>query len=222
MQSTRDTIGTQGRGDTLASETISPEPQPSAGALARSYLRTVFEGWWSLATALLRTVGARAADTSLVQVAFLAGCLGIIATTLLFPWIVYDVNLLAPEVAGRGSVYRIFFFLPGPLGLLLYFIGGRFRLPAFYGVVGLVGALYLAGMLWPNPVHTLMSDPAEYRFHFSIYVYGAALLLTAATAWQALQNHLVSLSEMRSYLLEPRAPQEPLNSPELSERHNAR
>lgn len=207
------------------SETISPvrppegqpDEKPGIVALGRGYLLTLATGWWSVARSLLNSVQSLAAGLSLVEWVFLLGCLGVIATTLLFPWIIYNVDLLAPEVAGRGSNYRLLFFLPGPLGILLYAINGRLRLPLFYTIAGLAAALFLAGILWANPVHTLMQDARDYRFHPALYAYGAALGIALATAWRALQGSLVSLEAVRDYLLEPRSPDEDLNSPQTSE-----
>lgn len=187
----------------------------SIPALARRYLRTLLGGWWSLAIALILSCRALVQTLTLLQILFLIGCLGMMATTLLFPWIVYDVTLLAPEVAGRGSNYRILFFLPGPLGILFYAIGGKYRLLVYYGLAVLIGLLYLAGVFFPNPIHTFMQNPGEYQFHPSIFVYGGSLALAVATAWQALRSSLISLDDIRAYLLEPRKPAEALN-PDLN------
>ncbi|MEQ9367067.1 MAG: hypothetical protein RIF32_22725 [Leptospirales bacterium] len=217
MQSTKESFGLDAAPASNPPEAGELQSLPGVGALARRYLQTLFSGWWALGAAGLRSLGTIAGKPGLVEILFMLGCLGIVATTLLFPWIVYDVNLLAPEIAGRGSNYRILFFLPGPLGLLLYAIGVQYRLPIFYAVGALVGLLYLAGILWPNPVHTLMRDPADYRFHISMLIYGGSLALAAATAWQALRSHLVTPGAIRAYLLEPRAPTEELNPPRLRE-----
>ena len=192
-----------------------PPIQTVALGLARQYLETLFRGWSSLGTQAFQAIRSLAGDLTIMQIFFLVGRFGIVGMNL-FPWIVYNVDLMAPEVAGRGSSYRMFFLLPAPLGLLFYLIGGKYRLPVYYGALVIVGLLYLAGFLFPNPIHTDMQRPEDYRLHLSVFLYGGFLALVAATGWQALQTTLVSFDGAKAYLLEPRRPAEPLN-PQLLE-----
>lgn len=195
-------------------------PQASGPlAVGLEFLRVLGTGWVSVIGALARWLREIRGPVSAGRLLFLAGCLIVITTTLLAPWIVYQINLTGLERPGRGSNYRILFFLPGLVGFACYAVGGRFRLPGFLAVAGIAAAVYLAGFFFTNPVHTLMRDPAEYALHPAVYVYGGGLLLSILTALQALRSPAIQPAEVRSYLLDRREASEPLN-PELFARRS--
>lgn len=196
--------------------TTSAAPRPSSPlAVALEFLRVLGAGWFSVSSALLGWLREIRGPASAWRGLFLAGCLIVLATTLLAPWVVYQINLTGFETPGRGSNYRILFFLPGLVGIACYIVGGRFRLPGFLLIAGIAATVYLAGFFFTNPVHTLMRDPSEYRLHPAVYVYGGGLLLSILTALQALRSPAIQPAQVRAYLLDRREASEPLN-PELS------
>ena len=183
-------------------------------AVALEFLRVLGAGWFSVSSALVSWLREIRGPVSAWRVLFLAGCLIVIATTLLAPWVVYQINLTGFETPGRGSNYRILFFLPGLVGIACYIVGGRFRLPGFLLIAGTAATVYVAGFFFTNPVHTLMRDPAEYALHPAVYFYGGGLLQSIVTALQALRSPAIQPAEVRAYLLDRREASEPLN-PEL-------
>ena len=201
---------------------LPPEPREltaasqTAGPLAvgLEFLQVLGKGWFSVISALVGWLREIRGPVSAWRVLFLAGCLIVIATTLLAPWVVYQINLTGFETPGRGSNYRILFFLPGLVGIACYIIGGRFRLPGFLAVAGIAATVYVAGFFFKNPVHTLMSNPSEYALHPAVYVYGGGLLLSILTALHALRSPAIQPAEVRAYLLDRQEASEPLN-PEL-------
>lgn len=204
---------------------LPPEPgeistTESAGAsgplsLAADFLRVLGAGWWSVITALAGWLREIRGPVSVWRGLFLLGCLIVIGTTVLAPWVTYQINLTGFETPGRGSNYRILFFLPGLVGIACYIIGGRFRLPGFLVIACAAAAVYGAGFFFPNPLHTLMQDPAEFSLHPAVYIYGVGLLLSIATAFQALRSPAIQPAEVRAYLLDRREASEALNPPAL-------
>lgn len=182
----------------------------SAPGVLRSYVSTLLNGWWSVARSVAESISTQFARLSLFEVLFLLASLGV-AFTSLWPWIAYDVNLIEPETAGRGSSYRMLFFLPGALGVFLYCLGGKYRHILYLASAGLIAALYLAGLAFPNPIHTDMSRPADYHLEPVLFVYFACLVVALLTSMRALRKPLVSFELLREALCETQHPTEPLN-----------
>jgi hypothetical protein len=176
--------------------------------VAREFLRVLFMGWWLVARGGLTGLRRHLSVLTFAEIAFLLATAGLMLASL-FPWIVYEADLMFRETSGRGSNYRMLFFLPGPLGLFLYLIGGRSRLIIYYGVAILVGILYVIGIFLPNPIHTYMRNPAEYRLEFWLYAYGGCLAVCAATAHMVLQRALIPIAAIKAFLAGHRDPGEP-------------
>ncbi len=168
-------------------------------------LRVIMLGWIGVGRALIGWIGEQLSRMDIMQIAFVIASLAL-AFAGLAPWITYEVDLMSPETPSRGSNYRTLFILPAILGLFLYLSGtaGRYRLPLYYGGVILVAILYVAGIIFPNPVHTYIRETNDYSLNPWVFVYGGFLVLAAVTGRGALQRPLFTPDDLKRELLETR------------------
>lgn len=171
-------------------------------------VRVVVLGWAGVARTLLAWIGEQLARMDMMQMAFVIASVAL-ALAGLAPWISYEVDLMSPETPARGSNYRTLFILPAILGLVLYLFGpaGRYRLPIYYGGLILVAILYVAGIIFPNPVHTYIREANDYSLNPWLFVYGGFLLIAAVTGRAALQRPLFTPDDLKRELLETRRAQ---------------
>ncbi|MCB1323602.1 MAG: hypothetical protein H7A21_15960 [Spirochaetales bacterium] len=161
----------------------------------------VLVGWRRVATRTGELVVLRARRLDRMQWAFLGSVLVLGVLTIL-PWVRYTATLQATESYGIGSENRLWFFLPAPLGLLFFAIGIPRRLQVFLGALILVAVLYIAGIVYPNPLHTAIARPEDYSLTVWLYLYGLFLVVVAGLARPALEQPLVWPADVRAYLLD--------------------
>ena len=130
-----------------------------------------------------------------MRLLFLVSCVGLIVVA--FPaWIQYTVDFGGSQTVRVGSNFRALFVLPGFAGLAFAITGLRFRLVIYAFVYLACAAGYGAGYFFPNPVHTDMINPDDYRLTPLVYgylvplvgcgIFSVAGLRKALVDWQVL------------------------------------
>lgn len=187
------------RGETLepSNAVAGPGARIAAGlGLLMDLARVNLSGWSGILRAGLRLALSGFARVNLVQLLFAAACLSVFVTALA-RWLEYDITLLSLETVASGSRSRFWFILPALLGFLFVSVDLPFRRIVFYISTAAAGALYAAGFVFPDPIHTKM---LKYEFTPWIYAYGAALAAAASLAGGGLSRALIEKEAIRSFL----------------------
>jgi hypothetical protein len=153
------------------------------------YLTITLRGWIRVFHGGFKGILALFARLTLSQYIFLGSAIGIFVLSLL-PWLTYSVEFVGEDLIAINSNFRVIFIFPSLTGPLLLVLPLRRKIEMYYSTWGIVMLLYIAGFPFPNPIHTLMIDPSEYRFLPWMYVYGASLLLAGLFALTALRRGL--------------------------------
>lgn len=164
----------------------------SLRALLDLYL-VVLGGWvgvgrrcWTEAYGFLRGL-------PFMQLLFLISCLALILTASP-AWISYSVKFAETQTMRIGSSLRILFVLPGLLGIALAASGLRFRLILFLAVYAACAGFYVAGFLFPNPLHTEMVRAEDFHLTIPVYLYALPLLVCGFLSRQGLASPLFDWS----------------------------
>lgn len=159
------------------------------------------KGWWQQILRWMQDAKGVLASLSIWQVSFL------ISSTLtllvaLFPWIRYHINLVGPESVNVGSNLKVFFVLPGLLGILFLLMDIPHRKWILHGFSLLAAVLYGLGFLYPIPIHTRMKLRSDFQLVSTVYLYGPLLLsfvfLTARGTEKTLFHLFSHLREEKS------------------------
>lgn len=158
--------------------------------------RVNLNGWGGILRDGLRVALGGFARVNLVQLLFAAACCAVFVTALA-RWLQYDITLLSLETVASGSRSRFWFILPALLGIAFVGLDLPFRRLVFYISAAAAGALYAAGFVFPDPIHTKM---LKYEFTPWIYAYGAALAAAASLAGGGLSRALIEKEALRNFL----------------------
>ncbi len=171
--------------DALPAAVKKPNPIQALARGLVALIWTVLSGWAGLARRGFITGLIYFKSLPLGQGIFLVACLGMMVTAL--PgWVVYSVNFGEPETVRIGSTYRLLFILPGLSGLVLALSVFRFRYPLFLFLYGVSAATYLAGFVFPNPVHTEIVRADDFSLTFWVYLYALVLIAGGVFSRQGL------------------------------------
>ncbi len=158
--------------------------------------RVNLSGWSGILRAGFRGGLTVLVRVNLVQLLFAGACAAVL-TTALARWLQYDITLLSLETVESGSRSRFWFLAPALLGFLFVAVEAPFRRVVFYISAAAAGALYAAGFVFPDPIHTKM---LKYEFTPWIYAYGAALAAAASLAGGGLSRALLEKEALRNFL----------------------
>lgn len=136
---------------------------------------------------------------SLVQLAFLGFCLGGLVAGLL-PWIQYRVVFQSEEIVNVGSAARVLFVLPALAGIVLSAVEISRRRLILLILCALAALGFIAGLIFPNPVHTSIV-PGAFHIRWVAYVYVPFLGLIAYFSERAFEKTTFPAAEMLHSIL---------------------
>ncbi len=156
-------------------------------------------------SAVVRTIAAEAnalfQALTFYQLGFYAASVGIMIAGAA-SWIRYIIDFGAPEAVDVGSSAKLLFLLPGITGLLFATFPLPYRTQIYRATAALSGLLYVAGLIFPNPVHTSIQEGA-FHFRFWLYLYGPLLVTQAALSVQGLTDAAIHPERIRERLFPP-------------------
>ncbi len=163
----------------------------------------MYRGWSSVAYRTWFRMVWIIKQTSPIQYLFIASSMAMTVIALI-PWISYNVTLLELETITIGSNFKTLFALPGLLGVAFVFTDLPFRKRIYYVIYALAAIVYLAGFIFPNPIHTKIIATTDYRVLPVVYIYG---LLGAATIYLSIKALDRPVFQVRQYLSGSKPPE---------------
>ncbi|MBL8018712.1 MAG: hypothetical protein JNM27_03525 [Leptospirales bacterium] len=147
-----------------------------------------------------------ARELKFTQLGFYAICVAAFFIAM-FPWIDYRITFASEEYADVGSKTKLVFLLPSLFGLLLATFNIPFRQTVYRVILVLTALIYVAGLIWPNPIHTSMHS-GDFHVRFWTYLYGLTLAGLAVLAGQALSETTIHPERFQGRLLPELHPEE--------------
>lgn len=167
--------------------------------------RELTVGWWALLRQWFQAAKELVGSLSIWQVSFFAASFLTMLVSL-FPWIQYHINLVGPETVSVGSNFKVFFVLPGLLGILFFAVDVPGRKWILYAFTLLAAILYGMGFLYPVPIHTRIKLRSDFQLVSTLYLYGPLLLTFALLIARGTEKSLFRLF----YHLREEEPENPL------------
>lgn len=162
------------------------------------FLATI-AGVRAVAAELARPFKVLLSSLTLVQIAFLASCLGALVVGLL-PWIEYRVTFQSEEVVTVGSSAKVLFLLPALAGVILSAVEWRHKRLVLLVVCAAAGLAFAAGVVLPNPVHTSIMQ-GDFHVRWVSYGYVPFLVLIAALSGRAFEKTTLPAAAMLQSML---------------------
>ncbi|MBE7436865.1 MAG: hypothetical protein HS115_00305 [Spirochaetales bacterium] len=174
-----------------------PQSDNSIGTVLKEYVRLTLLGWWSVVRTVARELESYGGGIWQRHVYLTSGLAMIL---LVIPgWVEYELTFLQKaETYTIPTNSRFVFALAGLISILLYI----FEMPAalILGRVATVLALavYIAGFLFPAPLHTYLQG--DYSFTLWAYSMIFPLLINLLVMKEAIRLPLIRFGAIRQFL----------------------
>ncbi len=96
------------------------------------------------------------------------------------PWVQYSITLIDKETLRIGSDSKLWFLLPGFLGILLSLTDIPSRKAVYLVFLMIAAAFYILGFLFPGTIHVKFRSEGDYGFTVFYYIYGPFLAAALA------------------------------------------
>jgi len=164
----------------------------------REFFRVTISGVKRILGGAIGEVIVTIREMTFYQLGFYLTCILAFFVAVL-PWLQYNILFMSEETIDVGSSAKLGFLLPSILGLIFATVPVPYRLNIYRGVAGLAGLIYIAGLIFANPIHTSIQS-GDYHFRFWTYVYFPILMVQVALSGPALADSALHLTRFQDRL----------------------